>query len=235
MKILIVDDEAIARQVLREHLEEIPGVEVVGEAANGDEAVDRMMRLRPDVLLLDLQMPGMDGFAVARRLAGPSAPAIIYVTAYAQHALEAFETGAVDYLLKPVRRERLEAALGKARRLMGAGRPVAYMAKIPGRAGDKTHLLVPEEVVAFRAEGELVHILATSGRYFATSSLRALEEKLDPAVFRRVHRSALINTGHIRTIAPLGGKRWLLTMSNGLEVPVSKRLAGLIRDEARGR
>jgi DNA-binding LytR/AlgR family response regulator len=235
MRILIADDEAIARQVLREHLEEFPGVEVVGEAATGVEAVEQMMRLRPDVLLLDLQMPGMDGFAVARRLAGPTAPVIIYVTAYAQHALEAFETGAVDYLLKPVRRERLETALGKARRVVGTGHPAAYPAKIPGKAGERTHLLAPEEIIAFQADGEVVYILATSGRYFANSSLRALEEKLDPGVFRRVHRSALINTRHIRTIAPLPSKRWLLTMSNGLEVTVSKRLAGLIRDEARGR
>jgi CheY-like chemotaxis protein len=107
MRILIVDDEPIARQVLRELLEDIPGVTLAGEAASGPEAVDLVFRLRPDLLLLDLQMPGLDGIGVARALSAQDAsrlPLIVYVTAYEQHALQAFDLGAVDYLLKPVRR-----------------------------------------------------------------------------------------------------------------------------------
>lgn len=236
MKILIVDDEAIARQVLREYLEEMPGVEIAGEAGTGVEAVEQIARNRPDVVLLDLQMPEMGGFGVARNLMGRSVPVIIYVTAFQEHALEGFETGAVDYLLKPVRRERLAAALEKARRqLAGVRAPMTEPVKrITGKSGDQIHLLNPADVIAFQADGEVVFVVTPAGRYFADASLRALEERLDPRMFRRVHRKTIINTVHIQTIAPLSSKRWMLRMSNGLEVVVSKRLAGLIRDQVKG-
>ena len=232
MRVLIVDDEPIARQVMREYLEDLAGVEIAGEAGTGREAVALVERTRPDVVLLDLQMPEMDGFSVARSLGGRSVPVIIYVTAFQQHALEAFETGAVDYLLKPVREERLAEALERARtRLAGLASEVR---KIVGRMGDQVRLFDPSDVVAFQADGEVVFILTAQGRYFATGSLRALEERLAGGPFRRVHRKTLINRDHIRTVSPLSSKRWLLKMSNGLEVVVSKRLAGLVRDETKG-
>ena len=240
MRVLIVDDESIARQVLREYLEDMAGIEIVGEAATGVEAVEMVVREKPDVVLLDLQMPELDGFAVARNLVGRRSPVIIYVTAFQEHALQAFETGAVDYLLKPVRAERLAAALEKARtRLAGMAREdrraVATEAplKIAGRLGEEIHLLDPSEVIALQADGEVVYILTAHGRYFANASLRAMEERLGSGLFRRVHRKTLINSAHIRTVSPLSSKRWMLRMSNGLEVVVSKRLAGLIRDEAK--
>jgi DNA-binding LytR/AlgR family response regulator len=222
MKVLIVDDEAIARQILREHLEELPGVEIAGEAADGKAALEAVANLHPDVLLLDLQMPEMGGFAVARALAGQPAPVIIYCTAFQEHALEGFETGAVDYLLKPVRKERLAAALEKAARLL-AGAPAQ---KVAGRIGDETYLLEPDEVIAFQADGELVYIVTATRRYYAEDSLRVLEERMAPRRFQRVHRKTLINSDHVRKVAPLSSKRMLLTMSNGMEVVVSKRLAG---------
>jgi DNA-binding LytR/AlgR family response regulator len=233
MKILIADDESIARQIVREHLEEMPDVEIVGEAANGLEAVEQIARAKPDVILLDLQMPEMDGFAVARNLAGRPTPVIIYVTAYQEHALQGFETGAVDYLLKPVRRERLQAALEKARRQLAGLRPAVVSEaprKISGKMGDQIHMLNPADVIAFQADGELVFILTAGGRFFADGSLKVLEQRLDPRLFRRVHRKTIINIDHIRTISPLSSKRWMLKMSNGLEVVVSKRLAGLVRE-----
>lgn len=234
MRVLIADDEAIARRVLREHLEEIAGIEVAGEASTGLEAVEMLSRTRPEVLLLDLQMPEMDGFAVARELAGRSVPIVIYVTAFPQHALQAFDAGAVDYLLKPVRKERLEAALERARtQLAGLRAESGAARKVPGRRGEQVYLLDSDDVIAFQADGEVVYILTAQGRYFANSSLRALEERMDAERFRRVHRKTLINVDHIRTISPLSSKRWRLTMSNGLEVVVSKRLAGMIRGQAK--
>jgi len=234
MRIVIADDEPIARQVLRELLEEIGGVTVEGEAASGGEAIELAARLRPDVLLLDLQMPGLDGFGAARALQGGRGPAIIFVTAFEAHALEAFDAGAVDYLLKPVRRERLEAALEKARARVGpAAAPAAVeVKKVVGRLGETLHLLDPAEVIAFQAEGDVVRIVSTQGKFYSDHSLRALEARL-PASFRRIHRATLINTDHIRMISPLTSNRWLVKMTNGLEAVVSKRMAGTIREATR--
>lgn len=232
MKVLIVDDEPIARQVLREYLEDFSGVEIAGEAGTGRDAVALVERLRPDVVLLDLHMPEMDGFSVAEVVREKNVPVIIYVTAFQEHALRAFETGAVDYLLKPVRAERLAEALERARtRLAGLA---SEGRKIVGRLGDQVRLFEPGEVVAFQADGEVVFILTAQGRFFANGSLRSLEERLAGGPFRRVHRKTLINRDHIRMVSPLSSKRWLLRMSNGLEVVVSKRLAGLVREETKG-
>jgi len=235
MKALIVDDEPIARLVLREQLEDFPDVILIGEASTGEDAVEQIARAHPDLVFLDLQMPEMDGFAVARSLRGQRLPLVIYVTAFDKHALQAFETGAVDYLLKPVRRERLQAALEKVRaQLQGlrqAEVPQVSPRRIVGRIGSDLHLIDPADVIAFQADGEVVHIITSVGRYYADHSLRALQEKLGPPRFRRIHRKTIINTDHIRRISPLSSKRWLLRMSNAMEVVVSKRLAGSIRDE----
>lgn len=231
MRILIADDEPLARQVLAELLADIRGAALIGEAANGREAVELALALKPDLVLLDLQMPGLDGLSVARALRGSPLPLVIYVTAFEQHALDAFETGAVDYLLKPVRRERLEAALEKARRqLAGLAPPREELRRIVGRTGADLHLLDPAEVVAFKAEGDTVLILTTQGRYYSDHSLRELEDKLPLNRFRRIHRGTIINTDHIRKISPLTSKRFLLQLTGGLEAVVSKRMAGAIRE-----
>jgi DNA-binding LytR/AlgR family response regulator len=246
VRLLIADDEPVARQILREHAESIPSLDVIGEAASGPEALERILDLKPDLVFLDLEMPDMTGLNVVRHLRGATAPLIIFVTAYQQHALDAFEVGAVDYLLKPVRRDRLSAAVDKARRQFEglratnqpappppaattAARPAkpAPPAKIVGRRGADLYLLDPSEVIAFEADGELVHIITSSQRYLGDHSLKSMEEKLAGSPFRRIHRRTLINTDHIRKISRLSSKRWLLKMSNGFEAVVSKRQAGL--------
>lgn len=241
MRVLIVDDEPIARQVLREQLEGIPRVQIVGEASTGAEALLQIHECEPEVLFLDLHMPDLDGLGVARALKRGRLPLVVFVTAYEKHALEAFERGAVDYLLKPVRQERLVQALEKAQLQLAGLRPVADTRaadpvsprRIVGRLGSDQYLLDPAEVVAFVADGELVYILTGQQKYLANQSLRAIEEKLPTPPFRRIHRRTIINTDHIRKISPLSSKRWLLRMSNGTEVIVSKRLAGVIRQETR--
>jgi DNA-binding LytR/AlgR family response regulator len=217
MKILIADDEPVARQVLREHVEAMPHLEIAGEASTGKETLQRILDWEPDVVLLDQQMPELDGLAVVRSLRGALTPLIIFVTAYERHALEAFEVGAVDYLLKPVRRERLEKAIDKARRQLKSAPAAHAPKKIVGRRGTDLYLLDPAEIVA----------------YLSDHSLKALEEKLERPRFRRVHRGTLINTDHLRKISPLSSRRWLLKMSNGFEAVVSKRLASAIREQAR--
>lgn len=233
MRVLIADDEPIARAILREQVDSIAGLELAGEASTGPEAISRILDLRPDVVLLDLQMPELDGLAVVRSLNGERSPLIIFVTAYENHALAAFEVGAIDYLLKPVRRERLEKAIEKARRQLKPSAKPDTLRKIVGRRGSDMYLLDPSEIVAFQAEGELVYIVATAQRYLSDHSLKSLGDKLDQKRFRRIHRSTIINTDHIRRISPLSSKRWLLKMSNNFEAVVSKRLASAIREDTR--
>jgi DNA-binding LytR/AlgR family response regulator len=235
LRILIADDEPIAREILRDHIDSMAGLEVAGEASTGAEAISRIFDLRPDLVLLDLQMPELDGLSVVRSLSGERSPLIIFVTAYENQALAAFEVGAIDYLLKPVRRERLEKAIEKARRQMKpqSASATAALRKVVGRRGSDLYLLDPSEIVAFQAEGELVRIITTAQRYLSDHSLKGLEEKLDRKRFRRIHRSTIINTDHIRKISPLSSKRWMLKMSNNFEAVVSKRLASAIREDTR--
>lgn len=240
MKALIVDDEPIARQILREALEGFSQVEIVGEAGSGVEALAAIHDREPDVVFLDLQMPDLDGFGVAKALRRDRLPLVVFVTAYDKHALEAFETGAVDYLLKPIRQERLAAALERVKAQLSGVKaaaretaPAGAPRKIVGRLGSDQYLLDPSEVIAFVADGELVYIVTAQQRYLANQPLRAIEERLTSNTFRRIHRRTIINTDHIRRISPLSSKRWQLKMSNGIEVVVSKRMAGVIRQEMR--
>jgi len=237
MRVLIADDEPIARQVMRELLEDCPGVQVAGEAASGAEALEQIERTDPDVVLLDIHMPQSDGLAVARRLRPLPLPMVIYVTAYEQHALEAFEAGAVDYLLKPVRLERLQAALEKARRQLNGLRAAGASAsqapeRFPARLGSEIHLLDTRDIIAFRAAEGGVEVLTVSGRYHASCSLKEIERRFPPPQWRRIHRAFLVHTAHLRAIAPLSSRRYLLRLTGGLEAVVSKRMAGVIRETA---
>jgi two-component system, LytTR family, response regulator len=241
MRTLIVDDEPIARKILREELELLPDIEIVGEADNGRSAVEQIDRYRPDLVFLDLQMPEMGGFEVIRNLRQGAIPAIVIVTAYDQHAIEAFDAGAVDYLLKPVNEGRLLKSIERARGLHLRPRLLAERAeqlanlsghgrKIAARNGEEYILLDASEVLAFQAEGELVWIMTAKSRYLATQSLRAVEARMQDRTFQRVHRNAIVNVDHVRKMSALSSQRWLLTMSNGLELIVSKRQAHRVRE-----
>lgn len=246
LKALVVDDEPIARQVLREELEEAESVEVIGEAASGWEALEQIRNHDPDVVFLDLQMPGMTGLDVVRQLEGPRLPVVVVVTAYDQYAVEAFEAGAVDYLLKPVSQQRLAKSLERVRSLRNNARAVAEsMAhlqnlatepvrearprKIVGKLGEEYHLLDSAQVLAFQAERELVWIITRKQRYLATQPLKVLEAKLAGLNFARTHRNSLVNLDHVVKMAPLSSQRWLLTLANQQEFVVSKRQAKVVQ------
>jgi len=238
MKTLIVDDEPIARRVLREELELFPEVQIVGEAEDGRQALQQIAKLQPDLVFLDLQMPVMGGFEVVRNLKGGVLPVIVIVTAFDQHAMEAFEAGAVDYLLKPVNETRLRKSVERAAALQGKPLQVAedianitspQGRKIVGRSGEEYLLLDSDEVLAFQAEGELVWIITAKHRYLATLSLRGLEARLGQSPFRRVHRNAIVNVNHVRKMSALSSQRWLLTLSNQQQLTVSKRQAAGVR------
>lgn len=241
---MIVDDEPIARKILREELEAVDDVEVVAEADNGAKALEEIARHQPDLVLLDLQMPVMGGLDVVRNLKrGTHLPVIVIVTAYDQFALQAFEAGAVDYLLKPVGHERLAQAIERAKhltsrdaaeklaRLQEFGDPAARPGtrRIVGRVGDEFFLLSTNEIYAFQAEGDIVWIIAAERKYAATQTLKALEERLATAGFQRIHRNALVNVEHVRKMSALTSQRWLITLSNGREFVASKRQARSVR------
>lgn len=245
IRTLIVDDEPVARTVLRDELRAFPDFEIVGEAADGSEALREIAELKPDLVLLDLEMPVLGGFEVIRQLPEGALPIVIIVTAYDQHAIRAFEAGALDYLLKPVSQERLEKALERARALHGRPREVAESLahlsdgaepasaprgrKVVGRTGAEYYLLDLDDVLAFQAEREIVWILTARQRYMATQTLRNVDVRLRGSSFQRVHRNALVNVNHVRKMSPLSSQRWLLTLSNGLEFIVSKRQARTVR------
>lgn len=246
LRVLVVDDEPIARQVLIDEIAGIPDVTLVGEAADGFEAVERIEVLQPDLVFLDIQMPGLDGFGVLSRLRGPIPRAVVFVTAYGQHAIQAFEHGGADYLVKPVRSERLLRAVERARERCqapaGSAQQVASLvsaaagagsrspAKIVGRKGQDYFLLDLNEVHLFRAEGEIVWIFAGDKKYMATETLREIERRLQGTAFRRVHRGALVNSEHVRRITSISSQRWLLTLANSQEVVASKRLGAVVRE-----
>jgi two-component system LytT family response regulator len=244
IRTLIVDDEPIARRVLREELELIEGVEIIGEADNGKKALDQIAEQKPDLVLLDLQMPTMGGLDVVRNLKhGSHMPVIVVVTAYDKFAIQAFEAGAIDYLLKPVGQERLVLAVERAKRLNGKqtfervaqlqeiGEPSSPQRakRIVGRLGSEYFLLGTDEILAFQAEGELVWIITAKRKYLATQTLKVLQERLANTSFRRIHRNALVNVDHIRKMSALSSQRWLITLSNNQEFIASKRQARDVR------
>jgi len=243
IRTLLVDDEPVARQILREELESFPDIVIVGEAENGKQALQQIVELHPDVVFLDLQMPVMSGFEVVRQV-GDTPPVVVIVTAFDQHAIEAFEAGAVDYLLKPISEARLRQSVERARILRG--KPAALLdnvakivsaeairgarkLKVVGRNGSEYHLLDADDVLAFQAEGEVVWIVTAKQRLLATHSLRVIGERLGEPSFQRVHRNTIVNVNHIRKMSAISSQRWLITLSNSLQVVVSKRQAHNIR------
>jgi two-component system, LytTR family, response regulator AlgR len=198
MKVLLVDDETLARERLRRLLAELPDCAVCGEAGDGRTALALCVELQPDVVLLDIRMPGMDGLEAARHIAGlPDPPAVIFTTAFGDHALEAFEACAADYLLKPIRAERLAAALGNARRLTRA-----QAAQIDADSGGvRNHIcvrvrgnlqLIPvADIRFFRADNKYVTVRTGDTEYLIEEPLKDLEDEFGPR-FLRIHRNALV-------------------------------------------
>ncbi len=251
LKTLIVDDEPIARKVLREELEQIDDVVLIGEAVDGVSALAAIRDASPDLTFLDLQMPGLGGFDVIRKLQpGERIPMIVIVTAWDQYAIQAFEAGAIDYLLKPIGQERLAQAVERAMRLRGRPAEIArqlatvkeiaeappghvlsghIVRRIVAKSGDEYLLLNADEVFAFEADGDLVWIITAKKRYLATQSLKVIQDKLRNTNFRRIHRNALVNIDHVRKMSSLSSQRWLLTLANNQEFIVSKRQAHTVR------
>ena len=236
LKILIIDDEAPARNRLHRMLEEIPSAQVVGEAATGQEALGLIPLEEPDVLLLDISMPGLDGMVLARMLQEQdSAPAIIFCTAWSERAVEAFECDAVDYLVKPVRKERLETALEKARRFTGSG-GVEDDGFLRSTLGNKVSLLPVSEVICLQAEDKYTTVIHEQGQLVINQSLLELEVEY-AEIMIRIHRSTLVAKNRIRGLEKSAGGHYLLVLDGCDDQPqVSRRnlpsVRKLIRDLA---
>ncbi len=248
MRALIVDDEPVARKVLREELQLLEAMEIVGEADNGQAALTKILSTRPDIVFLDIQMPIMGGFELLEHLSGSFLPAVVMVTAYDRHAIQAFEAGAIDYLLKPISQQRLLQAVERARRMsqnpvqtaeniaqlqeisQASSSSNTKVRKIVGKVGEEYFLLSMNDVLAFQADGDLVWIITGRQKYLATQNLKIIEDRLRDSSFRRIHRNALVNIEQVKKMSMLSSQRWLVTLSNGQEFIVSKRQAKNIRD-----
>ena len=256
LRTVVVDDEQLAREDLCFLLGQLEGIEVVAQAGNGLEALRIIEEHAPDVVTLDVQMPGLTGFEVARRLlrAGVEAQ-VVFVTAYDQHAIEAFEVNAVDYLLKPVESGRLMTALERVRRRLSSARgPVKTRAddlekllqalgerqsrreQLALKVGDRYLLIQSDEVVHASVEDDVITVVTNS--LSGTSNYRTLDElqtRLDPAVFWRVHRSHLVNINKIKEIVPWFSRNYMLKMKDGkgTEIPVSRSQTKRLREYLR--
>jgi two-component system, LytTR family, response regulator LytT len=255
LRVVVVDEEQLARQELCYLLGRQQDVQVVAEAANGPDAITAIDRHEPDVAFLDIQMPGLNGFEVARLLLerGDDAPALVFVTAYDQHAIEAFEVNAVDYLLKPVDTGRLEQALQRARRRRGADRPAApgplndqlerivkLMAgrqvrrdQVAVKVGERFMLVQAEDIIYASLADESITIV--TGSVAGTSNYRTLDDlqaRLDPDLFWRVHRSHLVNINKIKEIVPWFSRNYILRMrdARATEIPVSRSQTKRLRE-----
>jgi DNA-binding LytR/AlgR family response regulator len=252
VRILIVDDEASARSRLRKLLSGLAGVEIAGEASDGLRAVAEVERLRPDLILLDVQMPGLTGFEVLRALpAGGPVPLVVFVTAYDEFALAAFEANAVGYLVKPVNRERLAAAVQRARTLCEAGghagqelaraRKAADAAapalrQVVARKRDRFVLIPVERILLVRVEDGLVKVRAGEAAYRTDYQLADLAARLPDPPFFRAHRTAVVNLDRVLEIAPYFNSTFLLVLDDGkrTEIQTSERQSRRLREMLRG-
>lgn len=232
---LIADDEPLARDVLRFLLAEHDDVEIVGEAASGRKALAEILRLRPAVVFLDIQMPGWSGFDTVARIDAAAMPEIVFVTAFDEHALRAFEVRALDYLVKPVDPERLAAAVRRVReriedralRSAAQGRQHAAGMATPGggfpadrsrlavRSGSRRRWVTSAEVDWVEAAGDYVYLHCGDRRHLLRTTMVQLEEELDPALFQRVHRSAIVNLERLVELSGLDHGELRLVLSDG--------------------
>lgn len=219
MRILIVDDEPPARERLRRLLSGMADVEVAGEAADGIEALDLVRALKPDVVLLDIEMPGLRGTDVAASLPREG-PRVIFCTAYGQYALEAFELNALDYVLKPVTRPRLAAALAKAPSLPSKLPPPS---RFLARVGDKYRVIPADDVVAFLSERSMTRLVTRETHFWMDPPLNDLEARLDPREFFRVSRAAIVRLSEIREVEPESGGAGYAVLKDGRRVEISRR------------
>jgi len=240
IRALIVDDEPLARRGVRARLEQQQDVEVAGECGNGREAVAAIRRQQPDLVFLDLQMPGLDGFGVVKQVGPEKMPMVIFVTAHDEHAIRAFEVEAIDYLLKPIDDERFRRALDRARTRLGErsdgslGRRLAGLLggqaaqRIAVRDRGRILLIGAKEIDSVEAEGDYASIRVGEKTYLVRETMAAMEGRLGSG-FVRIHRSVIVNAARIRELRPQASGEFVVVLQSGLELPASRGYADRVR------
>jgi two-component system LytT family response regulator len=240
MRALIVDDEPLARAGVTVRLTQFPDVEVIGERGDGPSAVEKILELSPDVVFLDVQMPGMDGFDVLRALPNQDLPSVIFLTAYEQHALRAFDVHALDYLLKPIDDEKFSRAIQRARqerdtdaklgvsdrilRLLGESSR-RYVSLLPVRTGSRIQVVPADDIEWIAAAGDYAELHCGAHRHLVRETMTSPEQKLDPEQFLRIHRSRIVRLGCVRELHAMDNHEYLVKLSDGSEHRSSRRYA----------
>ncbi|NOX82074.1 MAG: response regulator transcription factor [Alphaproteobacteria bacterium] len=256
MRVILVDDEPLALRGLKLRLEEFPEVEIIAECANGREAVKAIKAHTPDLVFLDIQMPGLDGFGVVRALIGGPAPLFVFVTAYDKFAIDAFEANALDYIVKPVDEERLKDALHRAREAKKSAAALGresqlvellaslsederdrikelindpawtekqrFSERLSFKDGSKVVVLGADEIEWIDAAGDYMCIHAGGKTHIIRETMKALQQRLDPSRFQRVHRSAIVNVGRVKELHPHSNGEYFLILDNGQELKLSR-------------
>ena len=239
MKILIVDDEPLARERVRRHLRDEPGIEIVGEAGNGREAVAAIEEKTPDLVFLDVQMPEMNGFDVLKALEENKIPAIVFTTAYDKYAIQAFEFHALDYLLKPFSRERFRRSVRHAREQLENSRQSGniderlvsllenlkakkYLERIVVKSSGRVFFIKTDEIDWIEAAGNYLKLHVGRDAHLIRETMQSIEAKLDPEKFFRIHRSTLVQIDRIKELHPLFGGDYAVILRNGTELTLSR-------------
>lgn len=244
IRTLLVDDEDLARSALRQALASAGDIEIVGESTNGIEAIEMIGELRPDLVLLDIEMPGFDGFEVVQQLSSP--PVIVFVTAYDEYAVRAFEANAIDYLLKPVQPERLERTLARVRQRIPLGvteknselkdiRTVMRerggpIRRIAARRGKRIVIVPLREVIRVEIDDKLVFAITANDRLLVEKTISELEAILEPAGFLRISRGELVNLETVKELVPWFSGTWRVKLANGEERDVSRERAKQLKE-----
>jgi two-component system, LytTR family, response regulator len=241
IRTLLVDDEELARSTMRRALAVVPDLEVVGEAGNGAEAIEVIAELRPDVVLLDIEMPGFNGFEVVQQILDP--PIVVFVTAYDEYAVRAFDANAIDYLLKPVQPERLEKTIARVRERLKAHAPehrkgVAEIARQRGgpirrlaaRRGKRIAIVPLREVNRIEIDDKLVFACTATERLLIEKTIGELETLLEPSGFLRISRGELVNLEKVTELMPWFSGTWRVRLSNGEERDVSRERAKQLKE-----
>ena len=240
IRVLVVDDEPLAREKIRGMAADDPEIRVVGECTNGAEAIEAIQMMRPDLILLDVQMPEVGGFAVLEALKNEGLPPVIFITAYDHYAVRAFEVHALDYLLKPFDRERFKAAIARAKRQIRRDRngdglderiialleqirdPTRYSERLVVKTGGRVFFLNTDEIDWIEAEGNYVNIHTGKKAYLLRETISSLESQLDPKEFVRIHRSSIVRLDRIKELQPWSHGEYHVILLDGTQLTLSR-------------